>query len=419
MSYTIYETFVGAGGSHLGFKKYGFKSKYVNDFNEDCLKTLLYNNPELKDDTYIDNSNILDVNPYTILQKTNMKERELDVLFGGIVCKGFSLAGERKPNDERNYFYHKQLELVKVVQPKISIIENVTGLINATVLSKQTPSELSNHIDILWKKMEDYKGIKSNLRKTGKLTKEFDDKGKELRKEKNIILQNLIDSNYLVPVMNDIVNTYASIGYRVYTKILNSAMYGAATKRERVIIVAVRNDLEGDFIFPEPTHINEQLKTKYPSLFSEDKKYQKAKTVNEALMDIDYTNIQDEDNKAMKHNEKTVERFKYIPQGENIVNYIDMLPEELKISKFYSRGNTMRLDGNAVSPTLVPGHSNFPIHPVEHRSITVREAACITGFPVDYKFFGNHTKRCEHVGNAVPPPLSQAIAKSVKEFLDC
>ena len=78
----------------------------------------------------------------------------------------------------------------------------------------------------------------------------------------------------------------------------------------------------------------------------------------------------------------------------------------------------MRLDGNKCSPTLVPGHSNFPVHPVEHRSITVREAAAITGFPIDYKFFGSHSKRCEHVGNAVPPALARALAQSSKKLLD-
>ena len=78
----------------------------------------------------------------------------------------------------------------------------------------------------------------------------------------------------------------------------------------------------------------------------------------------------------------------------------------------------MRLDGNKPSPTLVPGHSNFPVHPREHRCITVREAATITGFPLDYVFVGSHTKRCEEVGNAVPIPLSTAIAKSVKDLLD-
>ena len=78
----------------------------------------------------------------------------------------------------------------------------------------------------------------------------------------------------------------------------------------------------------------------------------------------------------------------------------------------------MRLSGDKPSPTLVPGHSNFPVHPKEDRSITVREAATITGFPNDYKFFGTHSKRCEHVGNAVPPLLAQAIARECNKTFD-
>jgi len=77
----------------------------------------------------------------------------------------------------------------------------------------------------------------------------------------------------------------------------------------------------------------------------------------------------------------------------------------------------MRLNGNKPAPTLVPGHSNFPVHPKFHRSITVREAAAITGFPIDYKFVGSHTQRCEQVGQAVAPPLSEAIGRTLKDYL--
>ena len=119
----------------------------------------------------------------------------------------------------------------------------------------------------------------------------------------------------------------------------------------------------------------------------------------------------------MNHNEKSVQRFKLIPKGKNIVDVMDKVPKDLKISKFYSRGCTMRLDDNSPSPTLVPGHSNFPVHPYEHRSISVREAAQITGFPTNYKFFGNHTKRCEQGGNAVPIPLAFALANQCKKIL--
>jgi DNA (cytosine-5)-methyltransferase 1 len=416
--YTIAETFVGAGGSHLGFKQEGFKSVYVNDFNKDCIDTLCFNNPELKEEgCIVDCSNFIDIDCQQVLAQMNIEKGILDVLFGGIVCKGFSLAGERCPNDERNYFYHKQLELVKHFYPKVSIIENVTGILNAKVLSNSTPKDVAEKVDIIWQNLENYKGTKSKLRKSDQITVDFENIGKNLREEKEIILKYIEDKKYLISVMDDIRNSYAQIGYRVYHKVLNSASFGAATKRERVIIVAIRNDMKGDFHYPKPTHSDPHLLNKYSGYYDANIQYLPSKTVNDALQEL-IVQEDDLDNIPMKHNPKTVSRFKLIPEGESIANHMDDLPDDLKISKFFSRGNTMRLAGFKPSPTLVPGHSNFPIHPREHRSITVREAALITGFPINYKFFGSHSKRCEHVGNAVPPPLARAIANAVKIFLD-
>lgn len=417
--YTVYETFVGAGGSHLGFINNGFKSKYVNDFDDNCLKTLVYNNPELEKEAVVDNSSIVDIDPNEILKQTEMQPKELDVLFGGLVCKGFSLAGERSPNDERNYFYRKQLNIVKVVQPKISIIENVPGIQNAKVLSPDAPDEIAKKIDEIWQKLENYKGLKASVRKSSNITKEIQEQGKILRKEKEDMIKYLENNNLLISVIDDIKRTYDKLGYNIYMQVLNSACYGAATKRERVIIVAVRKDINIEFEFPKATYGNKVFESKYPYLYiGLNNEVKPLRTVNDALSTINYKNKEDIDNIPMQHSPKTIKRFTYIPEGDSIANHIDELPEELKISKFYSRGNTMRLAGDEPSPTLVPGHSNFPVHPKEDRSITVREAATITGFPQNYKFFGSHTKRCEEVGNAVPPPLSTAIAKSAKELLD-
>ena len=248
--YTIFETFVGAGGSHIGFKKNGFISKYVNDFSKDAMDTLLYNNPEIKDTAIIDTTSIVDVDPKAIMSKSDLEIGELDVLFGGIVCKGFSLAGERSPNDERNYFYHKQLEFVKVLQPKVSIIENVPGIKTAEVLASDTPKELSLKVDKIWQSLENYKGEKANRRKKGLLDAEFEKKGKELRKEKDALIKELKQSGYMKSVYNDILDSYDKLGYKVFANLLNSACYGSATKRERMIIVAVRGDINIEFNFP-------------------------------------------------------------------------------------------------------------------------------------------------------------------------
>lgn len=415
--YKIFETFVGAGGSHIGFKNQGFVSIYVNDNVQECIDTLLFNNPELEETAFIDNRSILDVDKDTILNKTKLKKGELDVMFGGIVCKGFSLAGERSPNDERNYFFYKQIELVSELKPKISIIENVKGILNAKVLSKKTPKEIKNRVDEIWQELENYKGKKADLRKKNKITKEFENQGLKLREDKDKILDELSKKGYLVNVLDEIKNLYEEIGYNTSYRVLNSSWYGSATARDRVIIVATRKGLKGEFNFPKPTHFDKNQKNKALEWGLDLEKVKPLVTVGDALKKINYSK-NDIDNIPMSHSEKTVTRFKFIPEGDSIANHIDKLPKHLKISKFYSRGNTMRLSRKKPSPTLVPGHSNFPVHPVEDRSITVREAATITGFPLDYKFIGSHTKRCEHVGNAVPPPLAEAIAKSCAEFLE-
>lgn len=363
--------------------------------------TLLFNNPEIKKTAVVKVQDMTTLNPHKLLEEMKMQPGDLDVMFGGIVCKGFSLAGERSPSDPRNKFYQYQLNLVKIIKPKISVIENVPGIANAKILSNKTPSEITQRVDELWKELENYKGLKANSRKIGAITLELEQKGKLLRAKKNELLKELEDGNFLISVSDDIINIYNSIGYTVKKKVLNSASFGSFTKRERIIFVAVRNDINIEYNYPKP-------------IFEQESDYL---TVGDALKTIDYS-IKDIDNEPMKHDKKTITRFGYVREGENIAQIIDTLPDELKISKFYSRGSTMRLDSKKPSPTLVPGHSNFPIHPFEDRCITVREAATITGFPNDYKFFGTHTKRCEQVGNAVPPALSYAIAKECKVLLD-
>ena len=416
--FTLFETFVGAGGSHIGFKNHGFRSVYVNDNNLDCIKTLLINNPEIERTAYIDYNSIIDVDTSKILSNIKMNKNELDVMFGGIVCKGFSLAGERSPNDERNYFYHKQLELVRETMPKISIIENVKAFLNGKVLSDDVPLEIRNKVDDIWQQLENYKGQKAELRKRNNISAEFMSRGLALRKEKEYLLKYIKDKNYLVSVIDDIYKIYDKIGYNVTHKILNTAWYGASTKRERVIIVATRKDLLKKFSYPLPIYHSDEILTKLDfEELSENIHFKKPISVGEALSKINYMNKEDADNLPMNHSKKTIERFKYINAGGNIQGCMEDLPDDLKISSFYSRGNTMRLDMTTLAPTLVPGHSNFPIHPIEHRSISVREAAVITGFPLNYKFIGSHTKRCEHVGNAVPPPLASAIAQKCFEYL--
>ena len=396
---TIVETFVGAGGAHLGFKNAGYKSLLVNDIDKDTIDTLLLNKV-ISEDQYL-LCPIEDITQEILLSKIGNKK--VDVLFGGIVCKGFSLAGVRNPFDPRNYLYKHQLRLVNILRPKVSVIENVTAIKNMilyvnceeTIKTFDDYTKLSDSNKLL-------NGEKSSKRKNGEDYSELNLTINKNKKKMEELLKNI--DKYKYCVLDDIKQKYLEMGYKLHEKILQTDKYGGFTNRKRIIMVAVRNDIEGEYVYPE----------------EQDKNINN--TLNDALNLIDYNGINnpsiDEDNRPMKHNQKTIDRFKLIPEGNNIADVIDDIPDELKISAFYSRGNTQRLSRNHPAPTLVPGHSNFPIHPWEHRSITVREAATITGFPLDYKFCGSHTSRCVQIGNAVPVHLSYNIALSIKKLLN-
>ena len=108
----------------------------------------------------------------------------------------------------------------------------------------------------------------------------------------------------------------------------------------------------------------------------------------------------------MNHRKKTIEKFKKIKAGVK------------SKEGYFSRGSSSRLFIDKPAPTLVPGHSSFQIHPTEHRSITVREGATISGFPINYKFCGSHTDRCMQIGNAIPVQLGETLAKCAKKLLN-
>ena len=395
MPFTIVETFVGAGGAHLGFHQAGFETILVNDIDPDTIQTLLTNKVITEDKCLT--CPIEEITEETLRAKCPTSP---DVLFGGIVCKGFSLAGVRNPFDPRNYLYAEQLRLVKVLRPKVSVIENVTAIKNMYLYRKcpETVKAFAEYTE-LSDANKQLNGEKSSKRKQNQAYDDLTATINANKKTMETILQSIEPHRY--SVLEQIRTEYAELGYTLYDKILQTDKYGGYTNRKRIILVAVRNDLGVSYEFPP------ELETTY--------------TVNDALNLLDLEGVNnpntDEDNRPMKHTQKTIDRFKLIPEGSNISEVMDNVPEDLKISAFYSRGNTQRLDRNKPAPTLVPGHSNFPIHPWEHRSITVREAAVMTGFPRTYKFVGSHTSRCIQIGNAVPVQLAYHVAKSIEKLL--
>lgn len=400
MSYTIAETFVGCGGAHFGFKKSGFETIFVNDIWEDAINTLILN------DKNIDINKVIceDINNLNeeILKNRNINYDNIDVLLGGVVCKGFSLAGIRNPYDERNYLYKQQLRLVKLLKPKISIIENVPAMLNMKILKKTNDisvNELCLQLNNICEEHKKYRGKLISLKKKinfnihNKILNNdintLENKIKFL-KNKRKELEKILDV-HKYSVVEDIEKIYKELGYTVYKKILTCSDYNCFTNRKRLFIVATRNDLNMKWSYPLPvTNLNKP-------------------TVKDAfkLLDKNINNPEnDKDNCPMKHRKNTIEKFKNIKS--------DIKSKD----GYFSRGTSSRLSYDKPAPTLVPGHSSFQIHPIEHRSITVREGALITGFDNTFKFYGSHTSRCMQIGNAIPVNMAYYLAEHCKKILN-
>jgi DNA (cytosine-5)-methyltransferase 1 len=199
-----------------------------------------------------------------------------------------------------------------------------------------------------------------------------------------------------------VVRRLKQLGYQsVEWRILNAADYGVPQQRKRFVLIANRSG----HIIPWP-------KAKY---FLDPREWQNSyRTVGEVISDLaDPSSYSTHScHVPMSHKPDLIERYRYIKEGKRLV------PEELpvRLRKGYRTDKVKnfshvfrRLDRNAPSGTLVPGHNAFPIHPWLDRAITVREAARIQTFPDSVRFLGSRQKQCIQVGNAFPPLLAQVI----------
>lgn len=175
-------------------------------------------------------------------------------------------------------------------------------------------------------------------------------------------------------------------GYHLSWNKLNALNYGAPQSRERVILFGFKDKEFASW--PEPTyHLN-------------GKNGSSAHTSGMALENIDGL----PNHIKRIHSERVASRYSKIPQGGRCrVDHTD------------------RIDNSKPSGTVLVGSSGGGgrpfIHPVEHRHITVREAARLQSFPDWYEFKGPGTAQYRQVGNAVAPLFAQALSKSVYNHL--
>ena len=117
----VIDLFCGCGGVSLGFAREGFKIVAGIDNDQDALNTFSKNFPESKA-LNIDLSTTKDINYKDF--------SNIDIILGGPPCQGFSIAGKRDSSDPRNNLCNSYIELVKYINPKVVVIENVPNILN-------------------------------------------------------------------------------------------------------------------------------------------------------------------------------------------------------------------------------------------------------------------------------------------------
>lgn len=117
------------------------------------------------------------------------------------------------------------------------------------------------------------------------------------------------------------------------------------------------------------------------------------------------------------HNEPILETYVTVEEAFSEVNGDKSLPNMTGRLTNLQEGQhgVHRLHRTDVAPTIRT--TLIPFHFSEQRAITVREAACLQSFPLDYEFHGSITSQYKQVGNAVPVMLSRAIARSIRDVL--
>lgn len=205
-----------------------------------------------------------------------------------------------------------------------------------------------------------------------------------------------------------------SLGYGVVGRVLNAADYGAPQTRKRAIVIGLVNSVPS---YPEPTHADPE---KFGPLFRSSAKHWV--TVRDAIGDLPFEPTGENWHIGRNPTPMSLERYRHIPPGGNRWNLPTRLMPECWRRK--TKGGTDlfgRLWWDRPSVTIrtefyKPEKGRY-LHPEVHRPITHREAARLQGFPDDFEFRGTRIQVGVQIGNAVPPPLAEAVARHVASLI--
>lgn len=377
------ELFAGCGGLALGVARAGFKHDLIVECDNDSITTLAEN--KKRKIKHVRKWNIEQVDARTL---DYMELEGVTLLSGGPPCQPFSIGGKHLgPRDQRN-MWPEAIRAVREIRPKAFIFENVRGLFRPDFASYLEYITLQlTYPDYKTRDGETWKAHLSGLRKHSK-----DDKGKHAE-------------------------------YRVLSRAINAADYGAPQKRHRAIFIGIASEYGDDWDFPAPTHSQEALawskhvtgeywkrngarRIVEPASTSEALALKKLRAAKKEPAQLPWLTVRDviSDLPAPTKREKVSGHWQH-PGARAYPNHTGSCYDEpAKALKAGDHG--------------VPGGENMLAHKKGRvRYFTVREMARLQGFPDDFFIHGSWKAATRQLGNAVPTSVGEIMGKCIVTVL--
>ena len=342
MSCNVVSLFSGGGGLDIGFKQAGFNIVWAIDINQDAVNSYKHN---VGDEIICGD----------LFQIDEQQITRCDFVIGGPPCQSFSLAGNRHSDDQRGRLVWRYIDIIKELQPKGFLFENVTGLVSA----------------------------------------------------KNS------DGEKILPLL---FQAFSEIGYNLSYKIVNAADYGVPQLRKRVIIVGLKGFMNS-FEFPHETHNADGSggKQKYVSV---KEALGDLPTPSDTCTISEHSwPTMSELDKYICHHVKPGGNYMDIPDEVNSVR-IKRLKRDGGHTTCYGRMDPEK-PSYTVNTYFNRPNVGCNIHYEQERLITLREAMRLQTFPDDYEFVCRSKQgKNLIVGNAVPPMLAFKLAQQIKPIID-
>ena len=377
---TAIDLFSGVGGLSLGLRNGGFQVRLAVDNDAACEATHRRNLPEIP----FLRADIQHVSSHEVRLAASLSGGELDLLAGGPPCQGFSIMGQRELLDPRNSLLHHFIRVAEELRPKTLLIENVPGL--ATLAHGA--------------------------------------------------------------VLREIGDAFDAVGYSVDVAELLAAQYGVPQMRWRMFFIGWRRDLASNGGFPAPTHGAWGIGELVPNRTVTAQAAEGFLTIRDAIGDLPpvdagrtarrydstpngpYQHAMRLDASDELHNHyaarlapQNIDRIGHLAPGDDWRSLpVGLLPPSMRraLRKDHTR-RFRRMQWSGVARSIItrfrdPKSGEY-IHPEQHRTISIREAARIQSFPDWFVFEGTNSQQYDQVGNAVPPLLAKAIGLELHDML--